>query len=76
MTSPRSKLTALAYNQCGLYYNPVTIVIDDSSVISKWSFMFIDDPRVVIYDRNMFMTQATDRKTKQIRDSRPIMIEW
>ncbi len=44
---------------CGLYYKHVTIIIDDSSVISKWSFKLFDDPRVVIYDRNTFIIQAT-----------------
>jgi hypothetical protein len=44
----------------GLYYKLVTIVNDDSSIISKWSFKLIDDPRVVIYDRNKFIMQATD----------------
>ncbi len=37
----------------------MTIVNDDSSVISKWSFKLIDDPRVVIYDRHKFKVQAT-----------------
>ncbi len=44
---------------CGLYYKHVTIVINDSSVISKWSFKLIDDPRVIIYDRHRFIIQAT-----------------
>ncbi len=44
---------------CGLYYKLVTIVIDDSSVISKWSFKLIGDPRVVIYDRNRLLVQTT-----------------
>ncbi len=35
------------------------IVNDDSSVISKWSFKFIDDARVILYNRNMFIIQAT-----------------
>ncbi len=37
----------------------VKIVNDDSSVISKWSFKLIDDPRVVIYNRHRFTKQAT-----------------
>jgi hypothetical protein len=45
---------------CGLYYKPVTIVNDDSSIVSKLSFKLIDDPRVVIYDRYRFIIQATD----------------
>ncbi len=42
----------------GLYYKHVTIVIDDSSIISKWSLKFIDGARVFIYDHNMFIIQA------------------
>ncbi len=44
----------------GLYYKHVTIVNDDSSIISKWSFKLSDDPRVVIYDCHTFIIQATD----------------
>jgi hypothetical protein len=36
------------------------IIYDDSSVISKQSSKLIDDARVVIYDRNMFIIQAID----------------
>jgi hypothetical protein len=45
---------------CSLYYNHVTMVNDDSSVVSKWSFKLIDNPRVVIYDHHKFLIQATD----------------
>ena len=37
----------------------MTIVNDDSSVISKWSCKLIDNARVVIYYCNMFIIQAT-----------------
>ncbi len=43
----------------GLYYKHVTIINYDASVISKWSFKLIDDPRVVIYNRHRFIIQAT-----------------
>ncbi len=43
----------------GLYFKYITIVNDDSSVISKGNLSLTDDARVVIYDRNMFMIQAT-----------------
>jgi len=43
----------------GFYYKYVMIVNDNSGVISKWSFKLIDDTRVIIYDRNMFIIQAT-----------------
>jgi len=42
-----------------LYYKHVTIVNDDSSVGSKWSFKLIDDPSIVIYDCHRFIIQAT-----------------
>ncbi len=35
------------------------IVNDDSSVVSEQSFELIDDARGVIYDRHMFIIQAT-----------------
>ena len=43
-----------------LYYKHMMIVNDAFSVVSKWSSKLIDDARVVIYDRNMFIIQATD----------------
>ncbi len=46
-------------DNCGLYYTHVMIVNDNSTIINKWSFKLIDDARVVIYDRNRFMIQAT-----------------
>jgi len=56
---------------CGLYYKHVTIVNDNSSIISKWSCKLIDDPRVSIYDRNRFIIQATGWFTNMMttRDS-------
>ncbi len=44
----------------GLYYKPITIVNDDSSIINKLETSLIDDARVVIYDRHMYIVQATD----------------
>ncbi len=43
----------------GLYYKHIMIVIDDSSVISKFEASLSDDARVVIYDRHMLIVQAT-----------------
>ncbi len=37
----------------------MTIVNDDSSIVNKQSFKFIDDARVVIYNRNRFIIRAT-----------------
>ncbi len=44
---------------CGLYYKPITIVNDDSRVINKLKTSLTDEARVVIYDRHMFLVQAT-----------------
>ena len=38
----------------------MTIVNDDSSIVSKWSSKLIDDARVVIYDRDMVIIQAAE----------------
>ncbi len=58
--NPRIEGSNPATNTGGLYYKHVTIVNDDSSVISKWSFKLIDDPRVIINDHNMFIIQAME----------------
>jgi hypothetical protein len=55
-----SSLTEEQHKLCGLYYKHVTIVNDDSSIVSKWSIKLIDDPSVIIYDRHRFLIQATD----------------
>jgi hypothetical protein len=46
---------------CGLYYKPMTIVNDDSRVINKLEASLTDDSRVIIYDRHMFIVQATGK---------------
>ncbi len=43
----------------GLYYKPMTIINNDSRVINKLEASLTDDARVVIYDRHMFIVQAT-----------------
>jgi hypothetical protein len=43
----------------GLYYKPMTIVNDDSRVISKLEASLTDGTRVVIYNCHMFIVQAT-----------------
>jgi hypothetical protein len=52
-------LSSNRLERCGLYYKHVMIVNDDSSIVSNWSFKLIDNARVIIYDRNMFVIQAT-----------------
>ncbi len=44
---------------CGLYYKSMMIVNDDSGVIYKLEDSLTVDSRVVIYDRHMFIVQAT-----------------
>jgi hypothetical protein len=39
------------------------IINDDSSILGKWRSKLTDDTRVVIYDHNMFIIQATDHGT-------------
>ncbi len=48
-----------AIDSCGMYYKPIMIVNDNSSVANKLETSLIDDARVVIYDRHMFIVQAT-----------------
>ncbi len=43
----------------GLYYKPILIVNDDSSIINKLEASLIDDASVVIYDCHVFIVQAT-----------------
>jgi hypothetical protein len=54
-----TKNVELKLKLSGLYYKHVTIVNDDSSVVSKWNFKLIDNPRVIIYDRHRLIIQAT-----------------
>ncbi len=42
-----------------LHYKHMTIVNDDSRVISKWCSKLSDNARAVIYYRNMFIIHAT-----------------
>ncbi len=42
-----------------MYYKPMTIVNDDSRVVNKLGASHTDDARVVIYDHNMLIVQAT-----------------
>ncbi len=42
----------------------MTIVNDDSRVITKPETSLTDDARVIIYDHHMFRVQATDFKVK------------
>ncbi len=49
----------LAQVTSGLYYKPMTIVKDDARIVNKLDASLTEDSRVVIYDRHMFIVQAT-----------------
>ncbi len=51
----------------GLYNKHITIINDDSRVISKWQVSLIDDARVIIYDHEMFITEATGFKNSRFK---------
>ncbi len=51
---------------CAFYYKHITVVNDDSSVISEWHSSCIDDVRVIILDHNMFIIQATGDNSKKL----------
>ncbi len=44
---------------CGLYYKHATIVNYVSSFVNKLEALLTEDYRVVIYDRHVFIVQAT-----------------
>ncbi len=44
----------------GLYYKPVTIINDDSRIVNWLETSHTDNARVVIYNRLMFIVQATE----------------
>ena len=46
----------------GLYYKHIMIINNDSSIINKFEASLTDDARVVIYDRHVFIVQATREK--------------
>ncbi len=50
------------------------IVNDESSVINKWRLTLTDDAEVIIYIRNMFMTQAT--VANGINASTAVISKW
>ncbi len=42
-----------------VFYKHTTILNDNSSVVNKMEALLTDDTRDVIYDRHMFIIQAT-----------------
>ncbi len=51
---------------CGLFYKHMMIVNDDYSIISEQNFQLIDDARGAIYDRRMFIIQATGCRFRKL----------
>jgi hypothetical protein len=52
------------------YYKHITIVNDNSGIVNKFETSLTDDARVIIYNRNMFIVQATDLFIKIITNHR------
>ncbi len=48
-------VTCLYYS--GLYYKPITIINDDSSIVTKPETLLTDDARVLICNCHMFIVQ-------------------
>ena len=55
-----TSLPTVVRKACGLYYKPMTIINDDSRVVNKLEASLTDDARVIIYDCQMFIVQATE----------------
>ncbi len=55
------RLLANIRQSSGLYYKHIMIVNDDSSIVNKFQASLTDDARVVIYDRQWFIAQATGK---------------
>jgi hypothetical protein len=47
------------FTNCGLYHKPKTIVNDNSMVVNQLVTSLTNAARVIIYDRHMFILQAT-----------------
>jgi hypothetical protein len=56
-----SNIASVDFPYSGLYYKPMMIVNDDSTIINKLEASLTDDARVIIYDCHVFIVQATDR---------------
>ncbi len=50
----------------GLYYKPMAIVNDDSRVVNKLETSLTDNGTVIIYDRHVFIVQATEYSLKKV----------
>ncbi len=75
LASPRHKeemdniRVSVILQTSGLYYKPLTIVNGNARVVNKLEASLTDNAWVVIYDRHMFIVQATGRSAiKQIAE--------
>jgi hypothetical protein len=58
----KNSITETRASSSGLYYKHVIIVSEDVNIVNQWSLkLIIDDAIVIIYDRNMFIIQATGK---------------
>ncbi len=55
-----TKFSQQSRSTSGLYYKHTTIINYASSVVNKLEALLTEDARVVIYDLNVFIVQATD----------------
>ncbi len=55
-----------ATDSSGQHYKHMTIVNDDSSIVSEQSFWLIDKARDVIYDRSVFIIQANSAYSQNV----------
>jgi hypothetical protein len=63
----RNKISVI--NTCGLYYKDVTIVNDASSGVNKLKAWLNDADRGVLYERHMFIVQATGVDVMKVSSS-------
>jgi hypothetical protein len=66
LSGVRKCLIASKTKYSGLYYKHVTIINYASSGINKLRASLNEDARVVIYNRHMFIVQATDAITRTL----------
>jgi hypothetical protein len=58
------------HDTCGLYYKHTTIVNYATSIINKIEALLTDDARVIIYDRHVFIVQATAHRMSKPTSSK------
>ncbi len=64
-------LKAADFN-CGLYYKHTMIVNYASSIVNELEALLTDDARVIIYDRHVFIVQATGGRSTELI----LLLQW